>query len=678
MVLQSKFCSEKKATYSIGDGSESEPSQWLRDTAPPPPVIPANTERLFIATRNFGTRGQKLNLQTNHFKFSMSKTDGFFYHYSVAMSYLEDGHPIDGKAIRRKVMDKVQETYAPSLEGKDFAYDGENALFRRSSGSPRRGDWKRIKRQYQSKTIVVRLSFAAKIPTQSIVAALHGRQSAHFQEAVRVLVIIPRQNAAKRGCLLVRQSFFHNNPRNFIDIGGGFLGCRGFHSSFRATQGGLSLNIDVSTTMIVQPGPVMEFLISNQNVRDPHKLTGTRFSMKQRNGDGELCTLVSLQRTRALSGQQRASLVEKSRQKPQERKTVLSDALRSSNSNTDPILCSVGNSINSEVQGRLLPPPKLLAGNREEFMPPNGKWSYNKKKLVKPSTIENWAVINFSARCDTRFICETLRKCGNMKGVQVSPSLHVFEENQSLDASHRIREWMRCLSSWSQSYQKLPSLYCAFFLKGRTPTYMEAMREFYKSSQQKKPDHIIIFRDGVSKLQFSKVLNIELEQQIKKAWEFLNEDWHPTFTLIVAQKNHRTKFFQKTSPYNVRPATIVDSGVCQPKFSDFYLCAHAGMIGKTQPTHYHVFYDDLDHSDDDLRELVHSLSYVYQRSTTAISVVAPISYAHLAAAQVGQFVKFKEMSNSASSHGGVTSSGGITAPELPQLHKNVRDSMFFF
>lgn len=46
-----------------------------------------------------------------------------------------------------------------------------------------------------------------------------------------------------RGCLLVRQSFFHNDPKNFADVGGGVLGCRGFHSSFRTTQGGLSLNI---------------------------------------------------------------------------------------------------------------------------------------------------------------------------------------------------------------------------------------------------------------------------------------------------------------------------------------------------------------------------------------------------------------------------------------------------
>ncbi|KAG8493793.1 hypothetical protein CXB51_011114 [Gossypium anomalum] len=38
---------------------------------------------------------------------------------------------------------------------------------------------------------------------------------------------------------------------------------------------------------------------------------------------------------------------------------------------------------------------------------------------------------------------------------------------------------------------------------------------------------------------------------------------------------------------------------------------------------------------DDLQEFVHSLSYMYQRSTTAIFVVAPICYAHLAASQLG-------------------------------------------
>lgn len=101
-----------------------------------------------------------------------------------------------------------------------------------------------------------------------------------------------------RGCLLVRQSFFHNDAKYFSNNHGGFHLCRGFHSSFRATQGGLSLNIgnsffhctvsnvesklifltfcyfssDVSSTLIVSPGPVIDFLVLNQEVRDPSSI----------------------------------------------------------------------------------------------------------------------------------------------------------------------------------------------------------------------------------------------------------------------------------------------------------------------------------------------------------------------------------------------------------------------
>ncbi|KAF9595141.1 hypothetical protein IFM89_037241 [Coptis chinensis] len=99
--------------------------------------------------------------------------------------------------------------------------------------------------------------------------------------------------------------------------------------------------------------------------------------------------------------------------------------------------------------------------------------------------------------------------------------------------------------------------------------------------------------------------------------------------------------------------------------------------GTTRPTHYHVLYDEIGFSPGDLQELVHSLSYVYQRSTTAISIVAPVCYAHLAAAQVSQFMKFDEMSEASSGRGGLTSAGTIPVPELPKLHENVSSSMFF-
>lgn len=41
---------------------------------------------------------------------------------------------------------------------------------------------------------------------------------------------------------MVGQSFFLHDLANYIDLGGGVLGCRGFFSSFRSLQGGLFLN----------------------------------------------------------------------------------------------------------------------------------------------------------------------------------------------------------------------------------------------------------------------------------------------------------------------------------------------------------------------------------------------------------------------------------------------------
>ncbi|MED6155458.1 Protein argonaute 4A [Stylosanthes scabra] len=72
------------------------------------------------------------------------------------------------------------------------------------------------------------------------------------------------------------------------------------------------------------------------------------------------------------------------------------------------------------------------------------------------------------------------------------------------------------------------------------------------------------------------------------------------------------------------------------------------------PTHYQVLHDEIWFSADDLQELVHSLSYVYQRSTTTISIVAPICYAHLAVVQMGKFIKYDELSETSSNHDGTT------------------------
>ncbi len=58
---------------------------------------------------------------------------------------------------------------------------------------------KRFRRPFQSKTYNVKISYAAKIPMQAIMDAIRGGQeSERFQEGVRVLDIILRQNAATK------------------------------------------------------------------------------------------------------------------------------------------------------------------------------------------------------------------------------------------------------------------------------------------------------------------------------------------------------------------------------------------------------------------------------------------------------------------------------------------------
>ncbi|MED6153788.1 hypothetical protein PIB30_105398, partial [Stylosanthes scabra] len=146
-----------------------------------------------------------------------------------------------------------------------------------------------------------------------------------------------------------------------------------------------------------------------------------------------LCTLISLQRyTKALTNLQRTELVKNSRQEPNERKRALTDSLRNSRYANEPMLKSCRITIDNNftrVDGRILQPPRLVVGNGEEFIPRDGRWNFNNKELVRPVSLERWAVVNFSARCDMEHLFKTIRKCAEMKGIRIKPPLQVFEED---------------------------------------------------------------------------------------------------------------------------------------------------------------------------------------------------------------------------------------------------------
>ncbi|KAK6919302.1 Argonaute, linker 1 domain [Dillenia turbinata] len=852
-----------------------------------------------------GQLGRRIGLLTNHFKVSVRAPDTLFYKYNVYITLEpEDKQGINSKCLGRKVIDRLYKTYSSELGGKIFAYDGETSLYTvgplphnnfefgvvleesfvkcdqglDSDGSPQQTR-KRFKHSNMSKTIKVTLSYSARIPLISAALALRGNEADSAQEALQVLNVILRQQAAKMDCLLVRQSFFYNDPRNFIDVGGGLTGCRGFHSRFHATEGGLSLNMDVSTTVIVTPGPVINFLMSNQNIRDPRQIDWAKarrilrnmriktkhtnrefkiiglseqfcnkqlfpFKVKSSgNPDGdqtveitvydyftkhreitlsssaympcldvgkskkpiylplELCSLVSLQHyTKSLSAVQRSSLVEKSRQKPKEKIQAVTDAMSKYLYDKVPMFAACGITIEMQLtrlDGRVLEAPKLKVGEGADCIPQNGRWNFNNQKFLDQKRINRWAIVNFSSRIDASHLSRELSSCARNKGVHIERALTILEEEVVARGAspvlrvekmfERLERYLdtlefilcilperknsdiygpwkkRCLCDYGiitqcvasskindryltnlllkinaklggtnsllaverpsgiplikdaptmilgldvshgshgrsdspsiaavvgSRYWPLISKYRAS-VRAQSPKVemiqnlygpsqdghdygiiRELLMEFYTSSNGRKPSQIIIFRDGVGESQFNKVLNYELEQIIQ-VYRHLKETNLPKFTVIVAQKNHHTKLFLAGGSENVPPGTVVDTNIVHPRNYDFYMCSHPGIIGTSRPAHYHVLHDEIGFSPDDLQNLIYSLSYVSQRSTTALSIVAPIYYAHHAAYQMSQFLNFEDWADSSSEQ------ADAPIPVLPRLHDKVKNSMFF-
>ncbi|XP_006594374.1 protein argonaute 6 isoform X7 [Glycine soja] len=739
------------------------------------------TKYSIISRNGVGTTGKHIPLLVNLFEVAVNVPDTVFFQYSVAITF-EDKQAVESKGIGRKVIDRLYQTYSSELGGKRFVYDGGKTLYtvgplplnkyefkvlleksftkRSSAKSPGANgslheETKRSKHSFQSKTFMVEISFATKIPLQSIVISLKEVESdTNSQDALRVLDTILRQRAANCGCLLVRQSFFHDDSRNFNDVGAGVTAVSGFHSSFRSTQRGLSLNIDVSTTIIIKPGPVIDFLLSNQQVKEPRYIDWEKAVGK--------CY------------------------------------------DDDPVLAACGISIEKQlnlIEGRVLETPKLKVGKNDDCIPHNGRWNFNKKTLLQASHIDYWAVVNFSASCDTSYISRELIRCGMSKGINIERPYTLIEEEPQLRKSHPVARVERMFDLLASKLNREPKLILCVLPERKicdiygpwkkkclseigvvtqciapvkitnqyltnvllkinsklgginsllaiehsghlplikdTPTMIlgmdvshnslgrldspsiaavvgsrhwplisryrasvrmqaskvemidalykplengsddgiirELLLDFYDSSNGRKPTQFIVFRDGVSESQFEQVLTIELNQIIK-AYQHLGEVNVPQFTVIVAQKKHHIKLFLPNGPENVPPGTVVDTTITHPRNYDFYMCAHAGMLGTSRPVHYHVLLDEIGFSADGLQNLIHSLSYVNQRSTIATSVVAPICYAHHAAAQMGQLLNFDDSSETGSSP---ASEGGIPIPELPRLHRNVRSSMFF-
>lgn len=120
----------------------------------------------------------------------------------------------------------------------------------------------------------------------------------------------------------------------------------------------------------------------------------------------------------------------------------------------------------------------------------------------------------------------------------------------------------------------------------------EHLKHWQAQNQGRLPEAIVMFRDGVSEGQWAMSRQMEAAA-IKAAIYKLDPKANIALTYIVCMKRHHIRFFANSDrdidrSGNLPAGTVVDTKVVHPYGFDFYLQAHAGLIGTARPTRYVV------------------------------------------------------------------------------------------
>ncbi|KAG2788481.1 Protein argonaute [Phytophthora cactorum] len=199
----------------------------------------------------------------------------------------------------------------------------------------------------------------------------------------------------------------------------------------------------------------------------------------------------------------------------------------------------------------------------------------------------------------------------------------------------------------------------------------------YYQSTNRKPEHVIYYRDGVSEGQYYDILQTEM-RALRKAFKMISEGYNPPVTFIIVNKRHHMRAFPANPrdadrKGNVVPGTVIDTGIVDSHRFDFFLYGHSGIQGTSVPCHYTVLHDENKMSAEDVQRLTYHLGYTFARCTRSVSFATPAYYAHLAAGRARFFLN--EGSDGASTVGSFNSNSSNF--DFTELHSDLKNCMFF-
>ncbi|KAJ6442123.1 stem cell self-renewal protein Piwi [Purpureocillium lavendulum] len=217
-------------------------------------------------------------------------------------------------------------------------------------------------------------------------------------------------------------------------------------------------------------------------------------------------------------------------------------------------------------------------------------------------------------------------------------------------------------------------------------TLVEAFKtrlDLWHKHNRSYPESVIIFRDGVSEGQFPHVLEQELPS-IRKACADKCGNRPPKLTIVVSVKRHQTRFYPTSTndmskSGNVVNGTVVDRGITQARYWDFFLTAHHALKGTARPAHYTVLLDEIfrdkykANAANELERLTHELCYLFGRATKAVSICPPAYYADIVCERARAHRPEIFDADDASSVASMSTIRGTNR----QVHVNLKDTMYY-
>ncbi|XP_014605290.1 PREDICTED: protein aubergine-like isoform X2 [Polistes canadensis] len=158
----------------------------------------------------------------------------------------------------------------------------------------------------------------------------------------------------------------------------------------------------------------------------------------------------------------------------------------------------------------------------------------------------------------------------------------------------------------------------------------------YKNVNNKLPDRIVLYRDGVGEGQIEQVYQHEVKE-IRTNLQKLYKEQVVKLAVIIVNKRVNSRLFYRDG--NPPSGTIVDDVITSRVKYDFFIVSQHVTQGTVTPTSYSVIDDNVGLDADKMQRLTYKLTHMYYNWSGTVRVPAPCQYAHKLAYLISENIK---------------------------------------